>query len=347
MKRLSNCLSLIFAWMILSSNLVYSQGAQDVESIDRVGTTAAQFLKIGAGARPIAMGSAYTALSEDILSIYWNPAGLSRVGGSGEATFNHAEWLADTQYDFAAFSLNAGNIGSVGFQVISFRTPEQPVRTIRNPEGTGQVWSANSISFGITFAKSLTDRFSVGVTGKFVQESIFNETARGGAFDIGVLYNTPFENLTLGASITNFGTKMELDGRDIFFNEDPLPDQGSVEQVPAKFRTESFDMPLNLRFGLAWQVVRSEEVSIVAAADGANPNDNAQSVNSGFEIGLKNILFLRGGYKTLFLDDSEEGATFGVGLRYDVVGTNLKFDFGWADFGRLQDVKFVSFAIRY
>ena len=140
---------------------------------------------------------------------------------------------------------------------------------------------------------------------------------------------------------------MRLDGRDIFFNEDPFPEEGSVDEVPAEFRLESFDIPLNLRFGLAWQVVRNEDVKIMALVDGSQPNDSSEFLNGGVEIGLRNILFLRGGYKSLFLDNSEQGGTFGVGLRYDVVGTNLKVDFGWADYGRLKNVKFVSVGIRY
>ena len=70
-------------------------------------------------------------------------------------------------------------------------------------------------------------------------------------------------------------------------------------------------------------------------------------LNTGMEIGVMNIVFLRAGYKALFLDYSEESFTFGAGLRYDVVGTNLKFDFGWADFGRLKNVQFISLAIGY
>jgi len=344
--KVSRVYSLLIATFFVAGS-AYSQQGQNVSSVNRVGTTAAQFLKIGAGARAIALGGAYTALAEDILSIYWNPAGLSRIAGKGEAVFNHSEWLASTNYDFAAFSINAGNIGSFGAQIVSFRTPEQPVRTVRNPQGTGQVWDSNAISIGVTYAKNLTDRFSIGLTGKFVQESIFNVSAQGGAIDLGVLYNTPFENLTLGASVSNFGTKMQLDGRDLFFNEDPLPETGSVDEVPGKFRTDTFDMPLNLKFGLAWKVVNERDVSIIAVADGAQPNDNSEFVSGGVELGLKNTLFLRGGYKGLFLDNSEQGATFGVGLRYDAVGTNLKIDFGWADFGRLNNVKFVTFAIRY
>ncbi len=174
---------------------ISAQESQTVSSINRVGTTAAQFLKIGAGARPIAMGGAYAALADDILSIYWNPAGLSRIGGKGEAVFNHAEWLAETDYDFAAFSINTGGLGALGFFVISFSTPEEPVRTVENPQGTGQVWNANMISVGVTYARNLTEDFSIGFTGKFIQEKIFSQTARGGAFDFGVLYNTPLRGL--------------------------------------------------------------------------------------------------------------------------------------------------------
>jgi hypothetical protein len=331
-------------FVLFTVNNSYSQVTS---SINRVGTTAAQFLKIGVGARPIGMGGAYTAVGKDILAVYWNPAGLSRIVGNGEATFNHAQWLAETDFDFAAFSLSVPDLGSFGFHVVSLRIPEEPVRTVESPDGTGQTWDASSISLGISYARDLTDRFSIGITAKFIQESIFNETARGAALDLGVLYDTPIRNLTLGASIANFGTKMRLDGRDLYHNDAPLSEQGSVDAVPAKYRTESYDIPLNLKFGLAWRAIKNDNVEVVAAVDGNQPNDNSEYVNSGLEMGFQNVIFLRGGYKALFLDNSEQGLTFGAGLKYDVVGANLKFDFGWADYGRLKDVKFVSLAIKY
>ncbi|MEJ2634372.1 MAG: PorV/PorQ family protein [Calditrichia bacterium] len=326
---------------------VAQESSQTVSSINRVGTTAAQFLKIGAGARPIGMGGAYTAVSEDILSVYWNPAGLSRIIGSGEAAFNHANWLAETSYDFAAFSFNIGMIGSFGFHFISFRTPEQPVRTVDLPDGTGQYWSANMVSLGLTYAKNLTDQFSIGFTGKYVQEKIFNESAHGAAVDLGIFYKTPWKNLTLGAAIFNFGTKMHMDGSDLYNNVDPEAASGSVDAVAAKYRTENFDMPLSLRFGIAWQAVKNENLQIMTAVDGVQPNDNSQYLNSGLEIGLRRVIYLRGGYKALFQENSEQGLTFGAGIRYDVVGTHLKFDFGWADYGRLNNVQFVSLGIKY
>jgi hypothetical protein len=320
---------------------------QNVGSVDRVGTTAAQFLKIGAGARAIGMGSAYTAIANDILAVYWNPAGLSRVNRTGEAIFNHASWLADTKYNFAAVSLNLSTVGSIGLQVISFSTPEQPVRTIANPDGDGRFWDATAFTIGVTYARNLTERFSIGLTAKFISERIFNASANGAAFDLGIMFNTPLDNLVLGASISNFGTKMRLEGRDLRINHDPVPVSGSVDAVPAEYLTESFNIPLNLKFGLAYNAIKNEDYSLLVALDGIQASDNSPSLNTGFEVGFKNILFLRGGYKSLLIENSEESFTFGAGLQYDIVGTNVKFDFGWADFGRLENVQFVSLAIRY
>ena len=160
---------LLFLIIILPGICLAQTQGQEASSVDRVGTTAAQFLKIGAGARPIGMGSAYTALATDILAVYWNPAGLSRINRNGEAIFNHAQWLADTKYNFAAFSMNLGSVGSIALQVISFNTPEQPVRTVNNPEGDGRFWDATSFAMGITYARNLTDQFSIGFSLKLMR----------------------------------------------------------------------------------------------------------------------------------------------------------------------------------
>ena len=328
--------------LLLTLNLY----AQNTQSTSKVGTTAAQFLKIGAGARSIGMGGAYVAVDQGIESIYWNPACIARIPNIGEAAFNHANWLVEMDYDFAALSIDAG-IGVLGLQFISFRVPEEKVRTVLFPEGTGQVWDANSFALGLTFAKSLTSKFAIGLTGKYIQESIFNEIARTFGVDLGIFYETPWKPLSLGVSITNFGGKMRLDGRDIYFNESPISDEGSVDVVPSKYRMDKYELPLALRFGIAWKAYQTELLNILVVADATHPNDNKEYLNAGVEFGIKNILFLRSGYRTLFLEDSEQGITLGGGLRYDAVGVNFRIDFGWADYGRLESVKFVTLSVGY
>jgi len=321
--------------------------AQLTRSISKVGTTAAQFLKIGAGVRAIGMGGAFVAVANDVTALYWNPAGIATISGGGEATFNHSEWLAETAYDFAGVTLNAGNFGTIGLSVTSFRVPEDDVRTYRFPDGTGERFSASSLALAVSYARMLTDRFAIGFTGKYVQDNVWNETASGMAIDIGTHYVTPFNGLRIGATIANFGTKMQLEGRDLYFNYDPLPEGGTVDQVPSLYRLGKYEMPLTLRLGLAYDVIKQENLTVTVASDAVHPNDNSEYLNSGLEVNLRNQVYLRGGYKSLLLNNSEQGLTFGGGLRYDAVGTNLKIDFGYADYGRLENVQFVALTVRF
>lgn len=322
--------------------------AQLDRSTSKVGTTAAPFLKIGAGARSIAMGGAYTGLSNDIYSIYYNPAGITNVKGGGQAAFNHAEWLADINYDFAAASLNIPELGTLFASLTSLSIPEDKVRTVAAPDGDGRVWDASSIALGLGFARKLTEDFSIGFQVKYIREAIWNSSASGFAIDIGTYYVTPFNDLVIGAVITNFGSEMRMDGRDIQFNEDPdgNPDTGPG-LIQSRYETTSYDIPLTLRIGLAMDIVKSRYIRVTAAVDAAHPNDNTEYMNSGLEIGYNEMFFLRVGYKSLFLRDSEQGLTFGAGFSYDISGLGLFVNYGWADYGRLKNVSFFDVGINF
>ncbi len=229
--------------------------AQLFRSTAKVGTTAAQFLKIGVGARAVGMGGAQTGVTGDISAIYWNPAALSRMNINSELMFNHVNWLADINFDFAAGVLPIGELGTFGLSVTSLRVPEDIVRTVEFPEGDGRRWDASSIAFALSYARNLTDRFSIGFSAKYVREAVWSESASGFALDVGTLYLTEIPGLSIGASISNFGTKMQLDGRDLQFNYDPDNNAGTgPNNVPSDLRTESFDLPLMFRIGLAWEV---------------------------------------------------------------------------------------------
>ena len=335
--------NLIIIMLILSTLNLF---AQNTESTTKVGTTAGQFLKIGVGARANAMGGAYVAVDYGIESSYWNPALISRIPGQGEAAFNHSTWLVDSQYDYVGISFNAP-AGSVGLSFISFRVPDEKVRTVLFPEGTGQVWDANSIAIGLTYARNLTQEFSFGITGKYIQETIYNESAQTFAVDLGIFYQTPWNPLKLGVSIINYGGKMQLDGRDIYFNEAPIGESGAVNEVPAQYRMDRFEIPLSLRFGLALEAFKNENISVLLTSDGIHPNDNQESISTGLEVALKELISLRAGYRTLFMDDSEQGLTLGFGLRHDTVAQNFRIDYAWADYGLLHSVHFLTFSVKY
>lgn len=321
-------------------------GQQNID-ISRVGTTAAQVLKIMPGARSLGIGNAYVAVSDDIYSTYYNPAGIAKSKGNSQVAFNHSNWLADVKYDYAAGSINIDGLGTLFATFTSLRVPSDKVRTIEYPDGDGRTWDANSLVIGVGYARSLTDRFSIGFHAKLVNESIWNESATGVALDVGTYYITPFNDLVIGASVSNFGTKMQLSGRDLKFNNDPNGSTNSgPNNIPAEYSAEENDLPLNFRVGLAMNVVDTRYFILKAAVDAVHPNDNKEYVNSGLEFSYNKMLFLRAGYKALFLPDSEQGITLGVGINYSLTpGLEFTFNYAYGDYGRLENIQYFDIGL--
>lgn len=340
---------LYYSFTITMLLFIQQAEAQLDRSTSKVGTTAGQFLKIGAGARAIGMGGTYTAVSDDIYSVYYNPAGAANTNGFGQVAFNHADWLASINYDFAALSINLQDFGTLFFSLISLGVPEDKVRTFDFPEGDGRVWSASSLSIGAGFAKKLTDKFAIGFHAKYIREAIWNTSASGFAIDVGTYYVTPFNDLVIGASISNFGSKMQLEGRDILFNTDPDNNTNTgPNNILSRYDTDKFDIPLTFRIGLAMDVVKERYFRTTIAVDATHPNDNTEYVNTGLELAYDEMAFLRVGYKSLFLRDSEQGLTFGGGLKYSFNDQFTVFlNYAWADYGRLKNVQFFDVGIGF
>ena len=118
------------------------------------------------------------------------------------------------------------------------------------------------------YSRNLTDRFSIGVQAKYIRESVWNTSASGFAIDIGTMYVTPFNDLVIGAAISNFGTKMRLDGRDLRFNYDPNDNLDTgPNNIPALLMTDDFDLPLTFRIGLAMDLFQTRFFKVTAAVD--------------------------------------------------------------------------------
>jgi hypothetical protein len=96
--------------LILSVLLTFLSAA----SISKVGTSAATFLKIEPDARSMGMGGAYVATANDASSLWWNPAGIARIGNSA-AVLNHSVWFADISYNYAGVTLDLGKYRHSGF----------------------------------------------------------------------------------------------------------------------------------------------------------------------------------------------------------------------------------------
>ena len=244
------------------------------------------------------MGGAFAATADDITAIYWNPGGLASMYSS-EVAFNHVRWLADVNYDFAAFATYLPDLGTIGAFVSVESMDDMLVRTTAQPEGTGELFTAGAMAIGISYARNLTDQFSIGFNAKYVREHLWNMSATGVAIDLGTIYRIPILNeFRLAASISNFGTKMKLEGRDNLKIAQVGGGEGNL--INTDIQLDAFDLPLIFRVGVAADVVKDGEHRLTAALDAVHPNDNTEYLNTGVEYAWNEIVFLRGGWKSLF-----------------------------------------------
>ncbi len=340
---------LIFS-LFMGGRQTYAQGnnSPDRNTISKKGTTAAQFLKLGVGSRAISLGGSFVALSNDLSALYWNPSGLASLQGSA-VQLARTDYLAGVTYSFAAFGTSLGSAGTLAASLIYLDSGSMQVRTSQQPEGTGEEFDVQNLALQLSFGRALTDRFMLGATVKFIQETIWHSSASAMAFDIGLLFTTPYDRLKLGAAMANFGPKMQMSGRDILFSEDPSPDaEGNVEIVNAEFLMEEHPLPLIFRLGLSWEAVSVADHTLLLMTDAAHPNDNSEYVNFGAEYDFRELLALRVGYRNLFEEDGEQGLTFGAGLNLRI-DRSLKvgFDYAYADFGRLEETHWLTLNLTF
>ncbi len=312
----------------------------------KTGTTAAQVLKFNVGPRAIGMGGAFTAVSDDISSMYWNPGGTANIEFN-EAFFNHTSLYADVRHDFAAIASHLSDFGTVGAFVSVLSMDEMMVRTEEAPEGTGEYFNSGAIVIGINYSRYLTENFAIGGNLKYINESIWHMSATGFAVDIGTMYKLPlFNELRIAASISNFGTKMQLSGRDVT----KIIQSGAGDQnlINTNIELDRFDLPLLFRFGLSADVIKDGTSKLTTSVDAIHPNDHTEYVNAGAEYSWNEIVYLRAGYNSLFEKDTEKGLTLGFGLHYRIIDmVKVKLDYAYQDFGRLKDIHYFSVGVNF
>ncbi|MBK6911539.1 MAG: PorV/PorQ family protein [bacterium] len=319
-------------------------------ALSKVGTTAAPFLNIAVGARAVGMGGAFTAMADDATALYWNPAGIASIE-KFEVSLIHTDWLTDLRYDVIGAVLPLQNSDALGAQIQLLTMPDQEVTTTQQDEqdGTGYFFSAGSMAMQLTYGRQFTDRFKLGITGKYIREWIWHEAAATSAIDLGSVYRTDLNGMRIGLAITNFGGKMQMNGRDLvrLYDVDETR-EGNNNRIISNLGTDKWPLPLTMRFGLAMEVFENEKHRFSVALDALHPNDNNESANFGAEYAFREQLFFRTGYKSLFLEDSEEGITAGFGVRLKTRGgPSFVLDAAYEDFGRFDAIYKYSLGISY
>jgi hypothetical protein len=305
--------------------------------------TGMKFLSVSADPRAAGMGSAMTAMEGGSEMLFYNPAGMARLGTTSDVMLGQTRWIADIGYTFGslAFRPFGGRYGVVGVTatVVDYGEIQGTIRA-DNDDGYIDIgtFSPQAWSVGLGYARAVTDLFSVGGQVKYVAQdlgaSVMGVTGDGTytyednqaqtvAFDFGVLYDTGLRGLTFAVSARNFSQEVT-------------------------YRAESFELPLTLRIGLSMDLLNLYPVgrpgmhSFVMAVDAENPRDFSEQIRVGGEYTFLNTLALRAGY--VFPAD-EEGFSLGAGVRQEFSGLRFGADYAYTSFGVFTDVH--RFAIRF
>ena len=290
------------------------------EPFAKVGTYSLQFLKIGVSARGSGMGGAFTAIANDATATYWNPAGMVDITRT-DISLSYTWWPADIKLNYAAGAFTLPFVpGTWGVSARALTMDPQVVRTIYLPEGTGEEFDAGDMSFGLSYAKFFTDKFSSGATVHFIHSGLAEKSVNTFAFDFGLIYRIGLWGMRLGMMIQSLGGEVDYDNR------------GS--KMPTMFKVAMAATPYS-------QGVNS----VQGVFEFTHPSDNQETVNLGAEYGFNQFFFLRGGYN--FNTDSQ-GLAAGMGLRINTSQTSdLTFDYAWNEFGFLNEVHRISLGFTY
>lgn len=327
--------------LVICLCMLASTKAQDVS---RVGTAAAQFLKVGVGAQACALGETGVTISDDAASLYWNPSGIASIDKTSLSVTRN-QLYADLAYTFLGFVQPLGNSSALGVSAYFLDSGDIEITTLASPEGTGSNFSWEAYCIGVSYSRYVTQFLRLGGTAKFIQEGAYHQKARGLAFDLGSLLDTGVLGLKLGMSLSNFGGDMKLSGSSLEVTHIRWPNNPGALTTPAYLKTESWPLPMLFRVGLSTQIIGSESAflknesnKLTIAADTYDSSDALMRSNFGIEYEWNNMLALRAGYRGMSLQEDAYNTydtasfTFGGGLRYDLKITTVQIDYAYTDF---------------
>jgi len=361
--------------MILAAALatpVFAQtGTQDNTAY---GGASGEFLLLGAGARGTALGGAYAALATDVTAMYYNPAGLAQLSRPG-VMLSANSYIAGTKYAWAGIAFPmGGGVRSLGISLGSFGFSDQPIYTLEDPDGNGRTYSVRQTFISGTLAQNFSDRFSAGVSLKFISDRLGTAKASGVAVDFGTNFHASVGARPIRASfvIQNLGTNLQHSGQDLIVGVTREPPLGTIDvpQEPqsAVLSTTSWTLPVLFKVGVALDLVSQGNNRLTVLSEFTQPNNTKPGAGAGFEWSMQNIgqrgfsVAARGSYSlqpdnqtsdlTIGIPTRESSGTFtadglalGGGIEFARGNTRLGFDYAWKSLGTLGSTNFLTFTV--
>lgn len=320
---------------------VFTQESTTPEVVSKVATAAANWLKLETGARAIGMGGAHVAAGNGVSSIPYNPASLGFIQGS-QLYYSKSNYVADITHSVLSYGTQLTATDYFAIHMFNVDSGEMEETTTANPYGTDRMFKVKDFAFRLVYAKRLTDRLLVGVSLKYIYESIYNAYMSGLAMDIGSNFNTGIYGFVLGMSVNSFGPDVQFHGEGL---EKTVDSEVNVSEVMVE-KTESFSLPMTFRLGVKNDIigtgdqsfVKMENQRLTISADAINPIDYTLYYSMGVEYAWNEFAFLRSG---THIGHDTAGMSFGGGVK---VG-GFYVDYAFADYGLLKDTH--QFGLRF
>ena len=323
---------IIFFFAVMTSTAA-GQGLLPKLGEQRAGTASMTFLKIGVGARAAAMGGAYVAMANDASATYWNPAGLVQIGRN-ELVVSHLDWLVDVNYEYLGYvhQLNR-NLGLGGF-IGYLHFADMAVTTEYHPYGNGEYFSYNDLVIGVSGSLKMTDRFSFGLTVKYVREQLAELHMDGVLLDLGTYYWTGYKSLRIAAAMRNFGNDVRPGGTYM------RRKAGGATQTA----WQSYSPPTLFTLGAAMDLLQRGRHLLTGSLQMNHPMDDQENLLLGCEYRYRTLFSLRGGYRA---NMDENQWTFGAGAKFILKGLHLKIDYAYADYTHLAMTQQFTFGFEF
>ena len=264
------------------------------------GSAGFQFLKINVDALTASLGGATATYNAGSRTLNTNVAGIAGINTSS-ITFSNSKWLSNSQINNASLIQKYRNY-YLGLTFSSFSIRQFERTTVSMPNGTGDKVSAGNNLIGFSIARSFTDKLSLGLQLKYVEEILDNYKFTNLMVDVGSLYKTGFRDITIAFILQHFG-----------------PD---ITPLKMKFRS-----PLIFRIGISDMILKSRINSLKLMLEVFHPTDDEDYSVIGLEYALFEKLFIRVGNQ---IDSDLFGPSYGLGL-YNIStlkSFNLSIDYG-------------------
>lgn len=286
------------------------------------GTTSAEFLKNGAGARAAAMGDAQAAVAADVFALHWNPAGLSRLKAP-EGGFMHQQWLEGVRQQQFAAALPLRALGTVAVGVNSLSVEE-----LNSFDAQGALVGAltsRATAFSAGWGRKLWGGLSAGAAAKLIQERIGGASGDGFAVDLGLEARPWGAAASRRPWLRRFSAGMALK---------------NLGSGP-RFDREAAPLPWEAVAGLGYAHFISGDM-LTLAADARRTEGADASFSVGAEYWHDGFAALRAGWRSGA--DDGEGFRAGAGFRL----RRMQVDYAWSVHGGdLQDAHRVSLSLRF